>query len=128
MVWVGSAQFELWRRDPLPIAVYESASLARRGAIHALAQQGRRYRVVYHSSSLVGKLQRWKAAWPWPPSPAACHRNCRCSAPNTAWGRWPPWKWPSTATAHRAAQGTVDSLQNLLMQTLRQSGGARATA
>ena len=37
MVWVGSAQFELWRRDPLPIAVYESASLARRGAIHALA-------------------------------------------------------------------------------------------
>ena len=28
MVWVGSAQFELWRRDPLPIAVSESASLA----------------------------------------------------------------------------------------------------
>lgn len=23
MVWVGSSQFELWRRDPLPIAVYE---------------------------------------------------------------------------------------------------------
>ena len=27
MVWVGSAQFDLWRRDPLPIAVYESARL-----------------------------------------------------------------------------------------------------
>ena len=22
MVWVGSPQFEVWRRDPLPIAVY----------------------------------------------------------------------------------------------------------
>ncbi|TWG37617.1 DNA-binding transcriptional LysR family regulator [Acidovorax delafieldii] len=62
MVWVGSAQFELWRRDPLPIAVYESASLARRGAIHALAQQGRRYKVVYHSSSLAGQI----AAVEWP--------------------------------------------------------------
>jgi DNA-binding transcriptional LysR family regulator len=27
MVWVGSPNFELWRRDPLPIAVYETASL-----------------------------------------------------------------------------------------------------
>ena len=42
MVWVGAAQFEPWRRDPLPIAVYESASLARRSAIHSLSQQGRR--------------------------------------------------------------------------------------
>ena len=33
MVWVSSAQFDVWARDPLPIAVYESASLARRGAI-----------------------------------------------------------------------------------------------
>ena len=40
MVWVGSAQFELWRRDPLPIAVYEEASLARRGALQSLAQDG----------------------------------------------------------------------------------------
>ena len=56
MVWVGSPQLELWRRDPLPIAVYEDISLARRGAIHALALQGRRYKVVYHSSSLAGQL------------------------------------------------------------------------
>ena len=33
-----------------------AASLARRGAIHALAQQGRRYKVVYHSSSLAGQI------------------------------------------------------------------------
>lgn len=53
MVWVGSAQFDVWRRDPLPIAVYEGTSLARRSAINSLARQGRRYKVVYNSSSLA---------------------------------------------------------------------------
>ena len=56
MVWVGSPQFEVWRRDPLPIAVYESTSLAKRSAIHSLALQGRRYKVVYNSSSLAGQI------------------------------------------------------------------------
>jgi DNA-binding transcriptional LysR family regulator len=36
MVWVGFAQFEIWRRDPLPIAVYESTSLPKRSAINSL--------------------------------------------------------------------------------------------
>ncbi|MCG6575810.1 LysR family transcriptional regulator [Pseudomonas sp. AF32] len=56
MVWVGSPQFELWRRDPIPIAVYESASLARRNAVNSLALRGRRYKVVYNSSSLAGQF------------------------------------------------------------------------
>ncbi|NUT89644.1 LysR family transcriptional regulator [Pseudomonas corrugata] len=56
MVWVGSPQFELWRRDPIPIAVYESASLARRNAVNSLTLQGRRYKVVYNSSSLAGQV------------------------------------------------------------------------
>ena len=56
MVWVGSSQFELWRRDPLPIAVYESESLARRYAVNSLAQQGRQFKVVYNSSSLAGQV------------------------------------------------------------------------
>lgn len=56
MVWVGSPQFELWRRDPLPIAVYESASLARRYAVNSLSQKGREFKVVYNSSSLAGQL------------------------------------------------------------------------
>lgn len=43
MVWVGSPQFELWRRDPVPIAVYESESLARRYAVNSLTQQGREF-------------------------------------------------------------------------------------
>lgn len=56
LVWVGAAQFEVWRRDPLPIAVYESASLARIATISALARRRRAYRIVYHSSSLAGQL------------------------------------------------------------------------
>ena len=56
MVWVGSAQFQVWRRDPLPIAVYEDSSLAKRSAINSLALQGRRYKVVYNSSSLAGQV------------------------------------------------------------------------
>ena len=56
LVWVGSAQFDTWRRDPLPIAVYEAASMARKAALSALAARKRNYRVVYHSSSLAGQL------------------------------------------------------------------------
>lgn len=56
LVWVGSAQFQTWRRDPLPIDVYESTSLAKRSAINSLALQGRRYKAVYNSSSLAGQL------------------------------------------------------------------------
>jgi DNA-binding transcriptional LysR family regulator len=56
LVWVGAAQHEAWRRDPLPIAVYEPGSLARRGALNALAAQRRPYRIVYNSSSLAGHV------------------------------------------------------------------------
>ncbi len=56
LVWVGAAQYEVWRRDPLPVAVYEPGSLARRAALAALAAQKRAYRVVYNSSSLAGQL------------------------------------------------------------------------
>jgi DNA-binding transcriptional LysR family regulator len=56
LVWVGAAQHEIWRRDPLPIAVYEPGSLARRDALAALARHRRRYRIVYNSSSLAGHL------------------------------------------------------------------------
>ena len=56
LVWVGSSQFDTWSRNPLPIAVYEEASLGRRSAIHSLALQGRPYKVVYNSSSLAGQI------------------------------------------------------------------------
>lgn len=56
LVWVGAAQYEAWRRDPLPIAVYESTSMARQATLSALAVRRRAYRIVYHSSSLAGQL------------------------------------------------------------------------
>jgi DNA-binding transcriptional LysR family regulator len=56
LVWVGAAPFEAWRRDPLPIAVYESGSMARRATLSALQAIRRAYRIVYHSSSLAGQL------------------------------------------------------------------------
>jgi DNA-binding transcriptional LysR family regulator len=56
LVWVGASQHEAWRRDPLPIAVYEPGSLARRDALASLAAMRRRYRIVYNSSSLVGHI------------------------------------------------------------------------
>src|SRR6185295_1268064 len=56
LVWVGAAAHEAWRRDPLPIAVYEAGSLARRDALAALATRRRAWRVVYNSSSLAGQL------------------------------------------------------------------------
>ena len=56
LVWVGALAHEAWRRDPLPVAVYEPGSLARRQALAALAAQKRAYRVVYNSSSLAGQL------------------------------------------------------------------------
>lgn len=56
LVWVAAEPFEAWRRDPLPIAVYESGSLARREALAALDAQRRNYRIVYNSASLAGQL------------------------------------------------------------------------
>jgi DNA-binding transcriptional LysR family regulator len=47
---------EVWRRDPLPIAVHEADSLARIETLSALARQNRSYRIVYHSSSLEGQV------------------------------------------------------------------------
>lgn len=56
LVWVGAPQHEVWRKSPLPIAVYEAGSMARAAALSSLAAQGRAHRVVYHSSSLAGQM------------------------------------------------------------------------
>jgi DNA-binding transcriptional LysR family regulator len=56
LVWVGDPHYEAWRRDPLPIAVYEANSLARIETMSALAEHNRPYRIVYHSSSLEGQV------------------------------------------------------------------------
>ncbi|MCB1637692.1 MAG: hypothetical protein KDI15_02470 [Thiothrix sp.] len=94
MMWVGSPQFELWRRDPLPIAVYEPASLARRSAVNSLALQGRRYKVVYNSSSLARQIAAVESG-------LAVAALTRCSIPESfrilgSEHNWIRWKLPFT--------------------------------
>lgn len=56
LVWVGAPAHEVWRRDPLPVAVYEPGSRARQEALAALQGARRRHRIVYNSSSLAGHV------------------------------------------------------------------------
>lgn len=120
LVWVGSAHFELWRRDPLPIAVYESESLARRSAINALALQGRRYKVVYNSSSLAGQIAAVESG-------LCVAVLTQCSVPpqldilGREQGLGPLEPMEVAVYRSRESRGSraVDSLQNLLTRTLR---------
>jgi DNA-binding transcriptional LysR family regulator len=123
MVWVGSPQFEVWKRTPLPIAVYEAASLGRRSAIHALAVQGRAYKVVYNSSSLAGQIAAVESG-------LAVAALTQCSAPahlkilGIEHGLGPMAPMEVAVYRSRASQGSkaVDSLYRMLIQTLRPAG------
>lgn len=124
MVWVGAPQFELWNRDPLPIAVYEAASLARRSAINALALQGRSYKVVYNSSSLAGQIAAVESG-------LAVAVLTRCSAPAHlqilgAEQHLGPLE-PMNVAVYRskASQGSkaVDGLRRFLIESLTATPG-----
>ncbi|MFG6439962.1 LysR family transcriptional regulator [Roseateles sp. LKC17W] len=124
MVWVGSPQFEVWARDPLPIAVYEEASLGRRSALQALALQGRPYKVVYNSSNLAGQIAAVESG-------LAIAALTQCSAPahlqvlGAAQGLGPLQPMEVAVYRSQASKGSkaVDSLQQMLVQTLRQAAG-----
>ncbi|PYB86140.1 LysR family transcriptional regulator [Pseudomonas koreensis] len=123
MVWVGSAQFDLWARDPLPIATYEEASLARRCAIDSLALQGRNFKVVYHSSSLAGQIAAVESG-------LAVAVLTRCSVPEQleilgaehGLGPLRPMEVAVYRSRASARSKSVDSLHGLLIKTLRISG------
>ncbi|MCA6215776.1 LysR family transcriptional regulator [Ideonella sp. B7] len=120
MVWVGSPQFDVWNRQPLPIAVYEEASLAWRGAIQSLALRGRPYKVVYHSASLAGQLAAVESG-------LAVAALTQCSAPahlqilGPEQGLGPLEPMQVAVYRSRASQGSkaVDRLHRMLVQTLR---------
>lgn len=122
MVWVGSPQFEVWRRDPLPIAVYESTSLAKRSAINSLAHQGRRYKVVYNSSSLSGQIAAVESG-------LAVAVLTQCSVPpglqilgrEQLLGPLEPMEVALYRSRASAGSAAVDSLYDLLLRTLRSS-------
>ena len=123
MVWVGSPQFEVWRRTPLPIAVYEEASLGRRSALQSLAQQGRPYTVIYNSSSLAGQIAAVESG-------LAVAALTQCSAPpqlqilGAEQGLGPLEPMQVALYRSQASRGSkaVDGLQHMLLQTLRQAG------
>jgi DNA-binding transcriptional LysR family regulator len=123
MVWVGSPQFEVWTRNPLPVAVYESASLGRRSALNALGQQGRPYKVVYHSSNLAGQIAAVESG-------LAVAALTQCSAPphlqilGLEHGLGPMEPMPVAVYRSRASlhSKAVDSLHRMLLQTLRPAG------
>lgn len=123
MVWVGSPQFDVWTRNPLPIAVYEAESLGRRSAINALALQGRPYKVVYNSSNLAGQIAAVESG-------LAVAVLTQCSAPphlqvlGAEHGLGPLEPMQVAVYRSQASRGNkaVDSLQQMLVQTLRQAG------
>ncbi|SEB21738.1 LysR family transcriptional regulator [Variovorax sp. YR216] len=120
MVWVGSAQFDIWRRDPLPIAVYEAASLGRRSAINSLALQGRPYKVVYNSSNLAGQIAAVESG-------LAVAALTQCSAPphlrvlgpDEGLGPLEPMEVALYRSQASRGSKAVDSLHRMLLQTLR---------
>lgn len=125
LVWVGASQYEVWRRNPLPIAVYEAASLARRNAIHALALQGRQFRIVYNSSSLAGQIAAVESG-------LAVAVLTQCSAPphleilGTEHGLGELEPMEVAVYRSRASKGAaaVDRLYELLVKTLRIAGSS----
>jgi len=120
MVWVGASQFEMWRRDPIPIAVYESTSLAKKSAINSLALQGRRYKVVYNSSSLAGQIAAVESG-------LAIAVLTQCSVPphldilGKEHGLGPLEPMEVAVYRSKKSQGSkaVDYLHDLLVKTLR---------
>lgn len=121
LVWVGAPQFDTWRKDPLPIAVYEDASLAKRNALAALGKQGRRFKVVYNSSSLAGQIAAVESG-------LAVAVLTQCSAPahlqvlGSEHGLGPLAPMEVAVYRSRASKGNaaVESLRKVLIQTLRQ--------
>ena len=122
LVWVGAPQHEAWRREPLPIAVYESGSMARRDALAALARQRRPYRIVYNSASLAGQLAAVESG-------LAVAVLTRCSMPPTLQQldhKHGLPALPSMAVAvmrsrASAGSGAVDALHAEALRTLRRA-------
>ena len=119
LVWVGAQQHEAWRRDPLPIAVYEASSLARRQALAALAAQRRAHRIVYDSSSLAGQLAAVESG-------LAVAVLTRCSVPpgllvlNERHGLPPLGAMEVAAIRSAASRGSpaIDALHEQMLRTL----------
>ena len=55
MVWVSSPRHEVWKSDPLPVALFQTCA-ARVNILKALADAERPFRCTYSSASLTGMI------------------------------------------------------------------------
>lgn len=120
LVWVGAPQHEAWRREPLPVAVYEHGSAARRDALAALGAAKRAYRIVYNSASLAGQLAAVESGL----AVAVLTRCCVPAHLQTLGEKQDLPPLPAMAVAllrSRAsrANAAVDALHELALHTLR---------
>jgi DNA-binding transcriptional LysR family regulator len=121
LVWVGAPAFEAWRREPLPVAVYEEGSLARTQALTALAAQHRTWRIVYNSSSLAGQIAAVESG-------LAVAVLTRCSVPASLLVLGERHGLPALGAMEvavlrsKASRGwpAADALEQLMVSTLRQ--------
>lgn len=56
LVWVGSKNYPIWTKSPLPVAIYELGSLARKNTLDILNTLPGGYRIVYSSPYVAGQL------------------------------------------------------------------------
>ena len=56
MIWVGSPRHAVWKKSPLPVALYEKGCMARAHTLAALEKSGKPYCATYSSPSLLGIL------------------------------------------------------------------------
>lgn len=120
LVWVGAVPHEVWRRDPLPVAVYEAGSLARHAGLAALARQRRPHRIVYNSSSMAGQLAAVESG-------LAVAVLTRCSVPGglqilDARHKLPPLRSVDVAVIRSKASlrsAAADAMHEQITRTLR---------
>ncbi|UQY33011.1 LysR family transcriptional regulator [Pseudomonas fulva] len=122
MVWVGSPYFELWRRKTIPVAVFEEHSLARNNAISSLVQQGREFKIVYHSASLAGQYAAVEGG-------LAIAALTQCSVPSSlkilgeeqGLGDIKPLEVSVLRSRTSARKSSVDHLHNLIIASLKRA-------
>jgi DNA-binding transcriptional LysR family regulator len=120
LVWAAPARFEAWRAKPLPIAIYETGSSARKAALAALRSRRTPHRVVCESASPAGMLAAVEAG-------LAVALFTRCSVPPqyTVLGRkhgLPALpSLPVILLRSRASNGVpaADAMQAQILRTLR---------
>jgi DNA-binding transcriptional LysR family regulator len=122
LVWVGSPRHAAWNRNPLPVALYEPASLAHKEAIRALQARGIGHRIAYNSASLAGQIAAVESG-------LAIAVLTRCSVPAHFLALGPKHGLPTLKSVNVVAMRSkasrrnpvVDALYDTVVQTLQRT-------